>query len=191
MFPYSDSPRIPLLMALDLLSLGGRREWKERRAANSPCVPMSIEISHEEIHWDVLSNWSDFEWTKCQRGSWGHSFRVPEKSLQPSSHRAQCITAPSVPSLQNTLVPCQGGIEERELVKASRSRVDFLLTSSKSWALRQGSFVMSGLWYLPHRAVIELMRVKMWKCSAWSLATTSLHNANYLWRYIRGMGISR
>lgn len=93
-----------------------------------------------------------------------------KKRLQLHSHKAQCSAVPRAPSPWNTRVPHQGGQEGKEWAEASRH---FLLTASKSWALRQGSFVKSGPWHVPHRAVRGLIRGKMWKCSAWSWATSS------------------
>ena len=113
----------------------------------------------------------------------------PRKRLLLSSHGTPYTIAPSAPLLGNPSAPHQAGRDEREWAKVSRARVDLLLTTSKSFALRQGSFIMSRPWCLPHRAAIGLMVGEMWKCSAWSLATTSPHSVNYLWGYIQCVGM--
>lgn len=111
--PYADSPQIPLLMALDLLSLGGRRKWKERRAANTPRVPCPSkqamkkfiethcstkvilnEQNAKEDHGDTAS--------ECLKKAYSHVIIEPGVSQLPGHHHCE------------TLVPCQGGIEERE-----------------------------------------------------------------------------
>lgn len=189
--PSAEGPDLLLLIGFGSVILEGKRERERKKGWRF------------SLCFHAHQNKSRRNSLKCivhMRWLWVN--RLPEglmgMQLQ-SAWRKDCSSVPIEPSAPQlpghhhcaTLCSTPGWPRGGRVGWGQQIGVDFLPTASKSWALRLGSFVMSGPWHLPPRAMVGLRRDEAWKCSTWSLATTGLHSVHCLWRYSQWVGIVR